>query len=282
MPRVIIPDGRRLKSLNFDQGTTTKVDHGDAASVQNLNVATYLFWVKISTLVAGDRICQKGLGANFYLMDVTGAGSDLLEFSINRGTLSQLSSALFTNFANWPGTGAWAFMAVVCDTGGADGDQKLYIGSLTGSATEPSSYDNQRVGSGTVGDNSGSNLVMGNRTNDNVELAGDIAWGGLWNRVLTLGEIRAQQFRPHKTPGNVLFTRYGMNGAGLQIDESGFGNHGTVTGATLAQGPPLAGRRIQRLWALLPDCPAGTDKRRGSYPPFAPMILAPCPDGTID
>ncbi len=29
-------------------------------------------------------------------------------------------------------------------------------------------------------------------------------------------------------------------------------------------------------------CDAGTNKRRGSYPPFAPMILAPCPDGTID
>ena len=45
MPRVIVPGGRQLQSLQFDGGATWSVNHGSGAKLNNISTGTYLSWV---------------------------------------------------------------------------------------------------------------------------------------------------------------------------------------------------------------------------------------------
>jgi hypothetical protein len=134
----------------------------------------------------------------------------------------------------------WWFIAADYDVGGAS-RHHIYRGDLTTAATE-CTYSVNQDGSGTRASDASWPFVIGNRRQTGVwavAYRGDIAWVGLWNRVLTLKEIIEQQFRPHKTSGCVLFTHLGFNGTGTQYDLSGNGNNGTVTGASVADHVPL-------------------------------------------
>ena len=171
-----------------------------------------------------------------------------LQATVRRDAGNLFTSASFSNFTAF-GVNKWMFCVGRVDITGVDADQQVFIGDLNRTPAEPSSYVLQLVGSGTAGDNSGDDQFVGNNQTAAVNFDGQIAWGGIWDRYLSLAEIFDQWDHPHQTPGNVLFTHYGLDGDGIQIDRSGFSNHGTVTGATLAQGPPLIGRRQPRLWA---------------------------------
>jgi hypothetical protein len=92
---------------------------------------------------------------------------------------------------------------------------------------------------------------VGNGTNPfDIPWVGQIGTFFLWpNVVLSLGDIRRQQYQQRPVaPGCQLLDVLGRNGAGNVFDESGFGNHGTVTGAlpTNFQLPRV--RRQRHLW----------------------------------
>jgi hypothetical protein len=80
---------------------------------------------------------------------------------------------------------------------------------------------------------------VGNNSGDDKELGGRLAWLAIWNRQLSYNELLAQQYNPHVTQGCVLFCHYGLYNLGTQLDLSGAGNHGQVTGATVAGHVPL-------------------------------------------
>ena len=131
----------------------------------------------------------------------------------------------------------WNFVAGCEDTGVAG---HVYTGSLTVSAVERA-YGVSVLGTGTQFDDSSNSLVVGNKhaATFNQAFNGRIAFAGIWNRALSLGEIKDQQFYPHKTSGCVLFLHLGFTGTGTQPDWSGNANAGTVTGATVDAHVPL-------------------------------------------
>jgi hypothetical protein len=222
-------------ALNFGTGASSpRVDCGSGASIDNINVGTWMAWVYPTSSV-NCRLMQKGLGPAGHIFYTT---TTVFEMTIARGTQSLLANASLANCAAY-GTNKHVCMAAVFDTGGAAGDQKIYMGDLATPLAEPSAYTTQRIGSGAVGDDSGVNLIIGNISSATLSYPGDVSWIAAWNRRLSHEELIAQQWHPHVTSGCVGFWVLGYNGTGTQPDWSGNGNNGSVTGATVAAHVPL-------------------------------------------
>lgn len=143
--------------------------------------------------------------------------------------------------ANMPHTAVntWCDWAATWNLLGADADQHLYGGNLSNAFTEVGTYNAQLAGGGVPDTESTAinPLIGGNGGGVDRAFPGAIAWFLFWNRQLSLGELRAQQHRPHMTAGCVGF--WHLWGTGTQPDLSGHLNNGTVTGATASAHPPM-------------------------------------------
>ena len=222
-------------ALTFPNATDN-VDVGSASSIDDVNKGTIIAWVYRSSNAVG-RIWQKGIGASNN-QHYFGNSASAVELVIKRTTNCFATSA-FGNFAN-DGTSKWLFYAATFDTGGANGDQKLYIGDLSAVAAVPSSYSTQTVGSGTVGSDAGDNGFLGNNSASGGHWPGHIAYVQIISgTLLTSGQIASMQWRPRMVAGTVGLWILGYNGTSTQPDWSGSGNNGTVTGATVVDHPPL-------------------------------------------
>jgi hypothetical protein len=226
-------------ALTFGALTTDRVVHGSDASLDNLDPFTCALWV-YPTTVTGNRV---------FLSKSSAAGSPNGKFFGFEGATTRLQfiqdrvttdSVYVTNLSALT-TNKWWFIAVSFNSAGAAGEiVNIYQGDLSATLAE-GTYSTATDGSGANRDDSAISLAVGNTTPASPASAfqGRIAWCGVWNRELSLAELRMQQFRPHKTSGCVLFTHYGFNGTGAQPDWSGNANAGTVTGATVAEHVPL-------------------------------------------
>ena len=79
----------------------------------------------------------------------------------------------------------------------------------------------------------------------------------MFNKDLSLGEIRLQQWNPHRTVNTVMWVEYGYNGTGTQVDLSGNSDavDGTVTGMTQSDhypGRQLFGVGDERVFVVVP------------------------------
>lgn len=216
-------------------GSGNYLDIAPKSSIANITggTGTIMFWV-YSTTTANTL-------ANISGKTVTGGGWEIfkraadgtqLRLSANRATTAySLDTLTGTLTAN-----TWEFYAFTFDLA-VSANNKIYKGTLTSGLADVT---------GTVTLGSGSQSTDANR---NMKLlsnaAGDRGWHGslatfqIFNRILTKGEIQAQQFRPHVTSGNVLFMHLGFNGTATQRDWSGKGNYGTTTGLTIKPHVPL-------------------------------------------
>ena len=211
----------------LDFSGTDDVDHGSAATLDQQSVWTKMFWLKATTLSDNNRIWGKGDPAHTISLTISPATE--LVANVRRGTGEDL---YVTNNASLV-TGTEYFLAISFDSASAANERfNVYLGTLVTPPVELT-YVTTDEGSGIVGDDSAQNYVIG------PTWEGPISWHGNWNRLLTLGEITTQWFRPHPTADNVIFTHYGFAGTGTQPDWSGNGNSGTVTGATVAEHVPL-------------------------------------------
>ncbi len=223
-------------SLNFN-GTTHVVNHGSAGSLDNNDAFTALMWVKTDQTGDVDFIMlTKGVnvGPRFAMNPAFAITAEY-----PRATVFLNINGSIGNFASW-GADKWVFLAVSMDIGGVDGDQILMCGDLNTIATEPSSYATQTVGSGASSDDSAGDMNIG-RLQDANRWIGEIASIMIFDTNLSVAEIKAQQFNLIPRIKPILFTNYGFNGTGTQIDLSGqaVANNGTVTGATVADHVPL-------------------------------------------
>lgn len=155
------PSLRRMPtSLNFAGSSTDRVGVGSGASLDNLVTATYLAWQRTGAS-GGHAMCGKGPGGGDYsvykMFNVVG-GLLAIEVEWTRATTSLRIRSNNSELA----TNTWYCLAGVADSGGVDGDQKLYKGTLATPLAEIGSYLIQRVGTGAVGDDSAHNLSIGN------------------------------------------------------------------------------------------------------------------------
>lgn len=216
-------------ALTFGAATSDRVDHGSATYLDDLTTFTYAQWVYPTTLT-GNRVFMSKTAASsgkFFLLD--GAIPSALQLFVNHAT----TALSYISVTGTMTTGAWQFIAATFDSaGGALNQAHLYRGTTSTAVTEVS-YNSRTDGAGAVTADAAANLRVGNTDGLTAAIQGHIAWAGVWNRSLSFAEIQDQQYFPHVTTGNVLFSRYNRNTTGTQYDSSGLQNNGTVTGATV-------------------------------------------------
>lgn len=259
-------------SLLFTGAGTTRVSVGTSTSIIS-DVCTILAWIYPTSVTtpSTQAIIEKTPSDFSDYRGIQVDGTGLLAF-IRRG------SPAFTG-TEVAATGllsinTWQMVGTVMDaTSSTATDQKLFYGSLTSMIAEVPSYSSQDAGSGATSQGSINTLIGNNGDGSFVSgFPGKIAWVATWNRILTLGEIQAQQFTPHVTAGCQLFIHCGFNGTGTQPDWSGNGRNGTVTGATTDSHIPLrifpstiGGWRSTDLAPLVPVIPTVEMKRNGGF-----------------
>ena len=195
---------------------------------------TWITWHYPTTQTAGRRIAGKANSPITTEAVYRWATADTNDITAQVGRAT-VGAVTITTGLNIP-LNAWAFTVMTYDeTNGIN----IYNGTLTVAAAI-ASYTTQTIGSGATVDVNGP-MGYGNEGDTTFALAyeGRIAFFGMWNRVLTLGEIIQQQWKPHVTSGCVVFQYPGSNGTGTQPDWSGNNNSGVVTGATVGVGVSL-------------------------------------------
>jgi hypothetical protein len=230
-------------SLLFSSGADNYVDYGSAAVLDNLSQRTMLAWIyptSVTTPLA-QAIYAKADGTSFSAYRsfyVAGSIGSTIYVDSHRATtiLKAESGTVLSN-------NVWQFVGGAVDEAATATDQKLYWGSLSTAVAEVPTYASQQVGSGAFGNDAAFNATLGNFSATVPQswsrFIGRIAFFAMWNRVLTLNEIRQQQFRPYPTTGCVIFSHLGYNGTGTQANLSGQALNGTVTGATADIHVPL-------------------------------------------
>lgn len=224
-------------ALTFAPGSTNKVVHGSAASLDDLPGTALTAWAWVYRTGTGpdQTVMAKGTGSTGWLWRLDGSTSPAGANSIliQRATLDGFR---LTNDA----TGAvaantWTFVAFTANPG-----TRVYKGTLTAAVAEVTSFavPGSEDGSGAYASDAASDLWVGNwEPAPTIAFEGRIERVGLIARVLTQAELEAIRLAVIKdcnVANTALLTDY-RNGSA--IDYSGNGNNGTITGATNSDGP---------------------------------------------
>jgi hypothetical protein len=218
------------RALLFADNSTDNVNFGAGASFGPLNIGSVIwwgYWPSVANVVRG-----------IFNKEVAGASDDITCFRrAADGTVIrlQLTTSATTLLADTTtGTvvaNTWLCMLARWNVGVA-------ASWMRGTESEPllDRSSAPTLGSGTH--NSGAqSFRIGAVSGCDAMRVGPFA---VFPRWLSDNEARAWQRRSIPRPGNVLFVLPGATDAStIQRDLSGCGNHGTITGATLTEGPRM-------------------------------------------
>lgn len=216
---------------------TDLIDVGTGTTIDNMNIGTALAWVYYTNAAVNGFIWRKGTaaGANHAFQRLS---TGHFAIRVARATTLLAAEAADASCAG-SGVDKWVFFAATWTTSGANGDQRIYTGDRTTVAVEASAYSVQQVGAGTVGDDSGDNMFIGNNA------AGSTPWPGrigflqvLKNVNLTLAQIRSWQWGMRWLTGTSGLWIPGHDNGTSVPDYSGNLNTGTITGTTVAASVP--------------------------------------------
>jgi hypothetical protein len=232
-----------VPALNFN-ASGRYVDFGSASALDELANGKFTMWAWVWRLANGgnQNILAKDNAfpdGPLMLVDIDGSFNEgCVQLYVPRtvADTSYLTTSVIT-------TAQPHFISATYDQ--ADAVQATHVKIRTASLTdqrvaEPATYNTQTVGSGTSDIDAAANWYLGAVQRDtSLVFKGLIYTFGLSNTVLTQAELQAiadcrfdrLPFRPR---GGLLWGRCGANGTGRVIDESGNGNHGTITGAVLS------------------------------------------------
>lgn len=247
-------------SLLFTGATSHRVDLAAQAASLGITRGTLLMWVYIPTAGASGSLATLNDPVASLIrgnINITTSGT-ILRVTIDLATTDLDSQALLSNFAAW-GTGKWVRVGIQWATpneaGGAAADQKLWIGDLTTGVAEPSSYSTRTAGVGNLSATDATSFwKLGNRRQNDSPAPGRLAYAALFDRSsgsqMTAAEMDAWFAWPW-TNGQAWMHELGADPAGGNpIDLTGKGHNGTVTGATVADHPPMNPFGLAR-WAAL-------------------------------
>jgi hypothetical protein len=233
-------------ALLFGGAASDRVDHGSGSTLDDLasgGALTTFAWVYRTGDGANQEIITKdnSYPNGFDFIVDNGGGEGELRFVLFRGT----TSTDWTDVISAPGAvplNTWTFVAGTYDsTLGAGVKAKLYVGSLVTPAAELS-YSLRQDGSGAASSDAGANLYVGNvqRTNAH-SFKGRIQRGGVAAAGLTREQLQVAQYGTLAQQARLPDVRllFDYHDTGTQPDHSGNGNTGSVTGATVADGPGL-------------------------------------------
>lgn len=209
------------------------------AALDDITTGTALAWVFPTSSAAFAPLMDRAdiIGFTWYsTFSMFGSGgTGDITFQMHRATtdLNVRTTTAGTSLS------AWNFVGAQWNSGGVNADQKLYWGNRTNLVAEVGAYSLQTVGAGAITSDSGGTQHIGGSATSGV-LVGTYGVLGVWNRTLSLDEIRAQQFHPFKSDGMRLYYHIGYNGGSSVSDYSGNGADGTVVNSpALGDHPPL-------------------------------------------
>lgn len=215
--------------LTFGAATSNNVVIADSVStdISSGTSFTWIAWHYPTTQTSGRRIFAKTNTPVTTEAEMHWWASDTNDF---QGTVGRVTSNAGSNTTgvNVP-LNAWHY---VCMTYDESAGVHIYVGNLTTNVAEAAYSGTPAVGSGATVDMNSAMTYGGDAAAFNLAYQGRIGFFGMWNRVLTLGEMLSVQFGTSIPSGNVVLHYVGYNGQGTQIDFSGNLNHGTVGGAT--------------------------------------------------
>ena len=216
-------------SRDFD-GSNDRLDMGNTNDITTGSVSIAI-WVNLDEDASNDAMIGKGPpGAAGYVLHEDDSASDVAEAFVHDGADS-----------NNCGGGAfpdatWVFYAMTWNND-TNAHKSYSSGSAQASATQLCSETSSVIGSIT----NASNFRIGERGDAGNDMAGLAAYGMVWaGKDLTAVEIVDAQFRP----GSIVDSLTGYwpiwGSESPEIDLSGSGFTGTVSGTTAsASGPPV-------------------------------------------
>lgn len=252
-------------ALLFGAATSDRVDCGSAAALDFMQQVTAIVIARVDTLTdtrvfiskyrgasaAGWELALSGTAGAISGRYARGAGTDLLHVSAD-GLVSP---------------GVWTVVAMVANR--LTDEMRLLSAPLGMPLREPP-YASRSAGSGAYNSDASFNVYVGGRhaATPNGALQGAISAAAVYNRILTTLEINqvakalshpSRAHRANAVPGAQIIVSLGLTGTGTQVDVSGNGNHGTVTGASLTYGDAtkhaLVSAPIWRVLTSVPDVP---------------------------
>jgi len=243
---------RDISALAFTG--TDVVNFGTPANINNVcmtkGTMMAIVWRNSWAAFTGGGLILKNVLNNTFQFTWGQGGTPDIQVLMDRATTDLRASTTGTQLTVI-GAQKWVVVAIVFDSAGANGDQRIYAGDERTPIVEATSYSVQTVGSGTVTDTSANPLYVGNNSALNFGVNnGQIAFVGMWSTVLSLADLR-QQYNaiwqwlqqggtdnPVLWPGCVLASHLGRQGNSVALDVSGKGNHGSVSGTTTWQISP--------------------------------------------
>lgn len=222
----------------FD-GINDQVAYGSEAAIDDLTAYTAMVLVRTTGNVTDERILvskfTSGYVGTIYLAATGSGGNNNKVYTYISGSAGWYAeSAVDALIAN-----IWRVI-IATWAGGTAVAPKLWACTLGGTLAELSYTGTPTGGSGRGSDASATLRVAARDAADATFFAGGMAESALWNRLLSDDELRAlgRGFAPAFFPrGRVFYSPL----AGRQSTEPNWAGttHGTVTGATFLDHPPI-------------------------------------------
>ncbi len=211
----------------FADNSTDSIDIGSAAGIDNISEGALIlwgYWPSVSNALRA--ILSKGTGTwTFFRRSADGTS---LRFQLNRAT----SLLELTSNTGFLAATTWTCVAVKWSIAGNAGTifKGLLASALANASTQTA------TGSGAKTDDSASNAHIGKGVSATGCDGMTLALVALFSTLPADADLESWRLRPRgNQSGCVGFWILGNNGSmGTQIDQSGNGNNGTVTGATAA------------------------------------------------
>lgn len=229
-------------ALTYGAGVNDVTNYTNNSALANMTAVTYALWIYPTTLTNARSIFGK-LRRNLALNGTIGNVS----FTVARTTQTQF----ITNDFPLVNVNTWYFIAVTYNSA-VSPTVHIYSGKLDTTLVERT-YGTATDGSGTATDDSTSALGVGNNQGSSpsgVAFQGRVAWFGVWNRALSIGELKDQQYNPHVTSGSLIFAHQYSALVIPNWCSGGSALGGANSGATLSAHVPLRPYNQYTDWQL--------------------------------
>lgn len=224
-------------SISMGTSATDVIDCGNASAISGLTEYTVIMHVNATTQTGSRRFWLKGSPGE---KSNVWRGVDSNDFSFfQKRSVTSASNATAQNFT--VGTQyvfAWSYE----DTSGSS----IFYKTNTSSFVAPTLLaGNPIIGSGTIGDDSTTNLFIGNNASLSAPFQGNISAVAYYNKKLKYDEQKEQIYSFTPTTNTVLVIR--PNGTGNYLDESGNGNVCAPSGVAASN---VGGQTFYQMGAL--------------------------------
>lgn len=208
--------------------------------LNGLTAYSMAVWMRRAVVTATTTIPmvkRYGAGANSYVMTMTGASFDQAFCAPNDAALAQNPQWLTTTSVP---LNVWTRVMFTFQRNAiTSADGLIYFNG----ASQPTTFTaNGYSGAFTISEDTNLYYIGIAEDGSFGPFNGELAWATLWNRALTAQEVLLDLANPWAVSNGVIH-RVGL-GPGLDNDDSGFGNHMTVTGTLAPAFDPMAGKII--------------------------------------